>query len=103
MIKEIGNGLIAVKVAPDASNYRFGHEVFGTILYPKDLCYDTECNIWKVGDEILPELKYKILGEVTKDHIGFDCEPYVEKVCKTGKKGTNSYACLWGNNIIDVF
>lgn len=71
MITEIGNSLISVKVAPDESNYRFAQKVFGKVLYPKDLFYDTSCNIWGSGNYKLLEGEYKIVGDVTKDHIGF--------------------------------
>jgi hypothetical protein len=71
--------LIAAEVAPDASNYRFGSKVLNEILFPNDLYYDTYLNIYHTGNVIMPEGKYKIVGEVTKDNIGFDVEPYVDK------------------------
>lgn len=70
MITELKpTNLIAVEVAPDASNYRFGEHLKST-LYWHDR--NSGRNIY------FPEGSYKILGEVTKDKIGFDVEPYVE-------------------------
>lgn len=73
MITELKpTNLIAVEVAQDASNYRFESKI--------EVMYDTEDNIWQQGDfELPPIISYKILGEVTKDKIGFDVEPYAEK------------------------
>lgn len=100
MITELKpTNLIAVEVAPDANGYTFGHLVFGELIYPKDLFYNTKMNVWNVGNEILPEGNYKILGEATKDKIGFDVEPYVENNglgCYDNYKGVpdNRYTCL---------
>lgn len=87
MITELKQtNLIAVDVAPDASNF----EILNSENYldknniPKgakgDLCYLTEQNVWHIGNVILPDGKFKILGTVIKDKIEFDVEPYVDKL-----------------------
>jgi hypothetical protein len=91
--------LIAVEVAPDASNYRWGHHVFGIIVYPNDLCYDTSLNVWKEGDIIVPEGNYKILGEVTKDKIGFD----VKELGEVPLSSKESHELLNSNDKIDFY
>lgn len=70
MITELKpTNLIAVEVAPDASKYELERANISV-----DLLYSTNLNIWQQGSVILKQGNYKILGEVTKDKIGFDVE-----------------------------
>lgn len=59
-----GVALLAVKVAPDATNFRIAN---GFPDPPKgDLAYDTKLNVWQTGDAILPEGNWKLLGKATE-------------------------------------
>lgn len=57
--------LFLAMVAPDASNLRISE---GFPDPPKgDLAYDTDLNVWKTGDAILPDGPWAILG--FSDHL----------------------------------
>ena len=100
MIKQLSpTNLFSVEVAPDASNYRFGDYVFGEKIYPNDLCYDTEENVWNLGNAILHEGNYKILGEVIKDKRGFD----ISKLKEVALTIQESNSLLGKNDKIDFY
>ena len=68
-------GLYAVDVPVNSFDYRLmssSRLVYDVDNYPKQLMYSVLL--------VIPGNYHKILGPITEHEIGFDCEPYVEKV-----------------------
>lgn len=62
--------LYAVEVPMEANNYR--------IVKTENTYLNFHLQPGKLGGFVLPNLDLKILGEVTKDEINFDVEPFVD-------------------------
>lgn len=71
--------LIAVEVPKSAMKYILA-SYNNNGYYSNDLYYATTESLFNNVCFPASESKIKILGEVTKDKIGFDVEPYVEKL-----------------------